>query len=84
MNITTTDIIACLGAAAWIPQIITWGYKAITKPVLTITPDRTVSIGHTILGPIFNLRLSINVDKKDTLIDFIELKSSMKAEPSIH
>ena len=74
INLNTTDVIAYLGAAAWIPQIITWGYNAITKPVLTITPDRTVSIGHTIFGPIFNLRLSINVDKKDTLIDFIGIE----------
>ncbi|OGT38342.1 MAG: hypothetical protein A3F11_05820 [Gammaproteobacteria bacterium RIFCSPHIGHO2_12_FULL_37_14] len=71
INLNATDVIAGLGAAAWIPQIITWVYNAATKPVLTITPDRTVSIGYTLFGPIFNLRLSINVDKKDTLIDFI-------------
>jgi hypothetical protein len=67
MQITPTDIIACLGATAWLPTI----YTRFTKPIITITPDKTALIGFTIFGPIFNLRLSINVDRKDTLIDFI-------------
>jgi hypothetical protein len=50
------------------------GYKTLTKPVVTITPEKNVSIGFTVFGPIFNLRLSINVDRKDTLVDFIGVK----------
>lgn len=68
---STTDIVAYLGAAAWIPQIIGWFYNLFTKPVVTIIPEKAVSIGYTTFGPIFNLRLSINVDKKDTLVDFL-------------
>lgn len=67
MNINPTDIVAYLGAAAWLPTI----YTRLIKPVITITPAKTVEIGYTLYGPIFNLRLSINVDNKDTLIDFI-------------
>jgi hypothetical protein len=74
INLSTTDIVAYLGAAAWFPQIFNWVYIYFTKPVLTITPDKFASIGHTTFGPIFNLRLSINVDKKDTLIDFIGIE----------
>jgi hypothetical protein len=57
----STDIAAYLGALAWLPQL----------PVIRIIPDRTAQIGHTIFGPIFNLRLSIDVNKKDTIVDFI-------------
>ncbi len=74
INLSTTAIVAYLGAAAWFPQILNWVYIYFTKPVLTITPAKFVSIGHTTFGPIFNLRLSINVDKKDTLIDFIGIE----------
>lgn len=67
----TTDIAAYLGALAWLPQLFRWGYSYITKPVIRIIPDRTAQIGHTIFGPIFNLRLSIDVNRKDTIVDFI-------------
>lgn len=70
MDISTT-VLAYLGATAWIPQIFNWIHSYCTKPLLTITPDKIVTIGHTAFGPIFNLRLSINVDNKDTLIDFL-------------
>ena len=64
MNMNSTEVAAYLGAMAWIPQILKWGYRSIIKPVITITPEKSVSIGFTVLGPIFNLRLSINVDRK--------------------
>jgi hypothetical protein len=74
MNMSSTEIAAYLGAMAWIPQILKWGYTAVIKPAITISPEKSVSIGFTVFGPIFNLRLSINVDRKDTLIDFIGVK----------
>lgn len=74
MNINSTDIVAYLGALAWAPQILKFGYSTIAKPKITITPEKNVSMGFTVLGPIFNLRLSINVDRKDTLIDYVGVK----------
>lgn len=73
-----TEIAAYLGASSWIPQVFGWFYKFFVKPLIIITPDKTVSIGYTTFGPIFNLRLSVNVDRKDTLIDFmgVELRHS--------
>ena len=67
INISATDIVAYLGAAAWIPQIVKWLYNLYTRPIITITPEKSASVGYTMFGPIFNLRLSINVDKKGIL-----------------
>lgn len=69
-----TDIVAYFGALAWLPQAAYFGYKVLMKPIITISPEKNASIGFTIFGPIFNLRLSINVDRKDTLVDFIGVK----------
>ncbi len=71
MVISTTDIVAYLGAAAWLPQLLTWSYNLLKKPSVTIKSAKSVEIGYTGLGPIFNLNLSLNVNKKDTLIDFL-------------
>ncbi|OGT35672.1 MAG: hypothetical protein A3F11_07135 [Gammaproteobacteria bacterium RIFCSPHIGHO2_12_FULL_37_14] len=69
-----TNIIAYLGAAAWIPQIITWVCNFFSKPVIAIIPEKIACIGYTIYGPIFNLRLSINTKKKDSIIDFMSVE----------
>lgn len=70
----TTEILASLGALAWIPQLAQWGYNYFTKPTIRIIPDKTAQIGYTTFGPIFNLRLSIDVCYKDTILDFIGLQ----------
>lgn len=74
MNMNSTEIAAYLGAMAWIPQVLKWIYKIFTKPLITVIPEEFVSVGFTSWGPIFNLRLSINVDRKDTFIDFIGVR----------
>ncbi len=58
LNLNTTDIVAYLGAAAWLPQILNWIFIYFTKPAVTITPDKFASLGYTTFGSIFNLRLS--------------------------
>src|SRR4051812_38525799 len=68
---STTDILAYIGALAWIPQIIQWAIIFFTKPLIRIIPDRTAQIGYTLYGPIFNLRVSIGVTRKDTVVYFI-------------
>lgn len=74
MDMNATEIAAYLGASAWVPQILGWLYKLFTRPLITITPDKSVQIGYTTFGPIFNLRLSINADRKDALIDFMAIE----------
>ena len=74
VDLNTTNIAAYLGAAAWVPQIFRWAYTLVFKPRVTIIPEKWVSIGYTTFGPIFNLRLSINVSRKDTVIDFLGFK----------
>jgi hypothetical protein len=66
-----TSIASFIGAAAWLPQIFTWIYRISTKPLITITPDKFVEVGYTAYGPILNVRLSINVEKKDALLNNI-------------
>lgn len=66
---TPAEFAAYIGAAAWIPQIATWIYRAYITPQLTITPDKHLEIGFTSYGPIFNVRLALSADRKDAIID---------------
>lgn len=70
---TPTEIAAYIGAAAWLPQIAAWVYRAVVKPVITIVPDRYAEVGFTSLGPIFNVRMAFASDRKDAIIDGFEL-----------
>ena len=67
------EIAAYIGAAAWLPQIITWIYKSVAKTTLRVVPDRTAEIGFTAFGPIFNVRMAFFVENRDLIIDEIEL-----------
>ena len=68
---TPTEIVAYIGAAAWLPQIAVVIYKATIKPTVTIVPEKSADIGFTTNGPIFNLRLAVSSAKKDTIIDHV-------------
>lgn len=67
-----TEIAAYIGAAAWLPQIITWVYSSLSKPYVTIVPDKFVEVGFTTFGPIFNLRMMLFTDKKHLIVDGLE------------
>lgn len=67
------EIAAYAGAGAWVPQIATWIYRAIVRPVLTIVPEETAQIGFTSYGPIFNVQLAIASNRADAIIDGIQL-----------
>jgi hypothetical protein len=73
-NLTPTEIAAYIGAAAWAPQILTWVYRGMIKPVAEIIPEKNVQLGFTTFGPIFNIRLSLSAAKKDAIIDGIEVE----------
>lgn len=65
---SAAEIAAYVGAAAWLPQLITWAYKAATRPTLAVLPDGVAELGFTTFGPIFNLQLALAVDRKDVVI----------------
>ncbi len=73
---TSTDWIAYIGAAAWMPPIVFILYKLLALPKITFYPDRQVQIGYTTIGPIFNLTLALTVQRKDIILKKIGVKLS--------
>jgi hypothetical protein len=71
---TAADIVAYIGAAAWAPQIVTWIYRAVSKPRLTIVSAGTVEVGFSMFGPIVNATLAISSERRDALIEKITLQ----------
>ncbi len=67
------DIIAILGALAWLPQIISWVYNWLKKPKVSIYHDGEAEVGFIKNGSAFNIRLSFLSRDKHALIDNIEL-----------
>ncbi len=64
--------ISLVGAAAWLPHLVTLSIKMLRKPKLTITPARICEVGFTELGPIFNIKAAITAEHDNILIDAIE------------
>jgi hypothetical protein len=67
------EIAAYIGAAAWVPQIIQWLYKAFIKPKLRIIPNSLAEVGFTSFGPIFNIRMAFLVENRDLIIDGLDI-----------
>jgi hypothetical protein len=67
------DIIALIGAAAWIPQIIEWINKALVKPKVEILSAQTVQIGYSDYGPHVVWPMSFSAEHQDALVKKIVL-----------
>jgi hypothetical protein len=67
------DIIAVVGALAWIPPIFIGVRAWLTKPSIRVITQPTPEIGYTTLGPILNLRVALTVVHKDIVITGIRL-----------
>ena len=67
------EIAAYIGAAAWLPQIIAWIYRAFVRPKLRVVPNQTAEVGFTNFGPIFNVRMAFFVESRDLIIDDLDL-----------
>lgn len=67
------EIAAYIGAAAWLPQIAVWIYRAVIKPKLRIIPDQFAEVGFTAYGPIFNVRMAFLVENRDLIVDGLNL-----------
>src|SRR5712692_8959245 len=72
---TSSDIAAWIGAAAWVPQVLGWVAKHLVKPTLKIISAPTVTVGYSDLGPVVFLNASISADQKDALIERISLEA---------
>jgi len=68
------DILAYVGAASWLPQIVQWVYSAIKKPTLLLVSGETVGVTYTGFGPMVLMTTAISTEKKDALIKTIRLK----------
>ena len=69
----STFTIAVIGAAAWLPQIISWIANLIVRPKLQFVPEEISEIGYTSFGPIFNQSFAISTSNKDALIERITI-----------
>jgi hypothetical protein len=67
------EIAAYIGAAAWLPQIAAWIYRAMVRPKLRVVPDQFAEVGFTTYGPIFNVRMAFFVENRDMIIDGLDL-----------
>ncbi|MEW8501456.1 MAG: hypothetical protein AB2597_01980 [Candidatus Thiodiazotropha sp.] len=68
------DWVAILGALAWTPHLISMIRNWLSKPEIRVITPRSVSLGFTTLGSIFNLHLAFAVKNKDIVISSIKLK----------
>ncbi|MDP8263853.1 MAG: hypothetical protein P9M12_00035 [Candidatus Aceula lacicola] len=68
-----TTFLAFLGAAAWLPHIFSWIYKAIVKPHIHITIGQKLEVGYTGYGPILNLMCAISSSRCDALVNKINI-----------
>jgi hypothetical protein len=72
-GITITEWLAIIGAFAWLPSIINLIKNWLTRPRLSIIPDRSVEIGYTPNGHVINVRLAFTTEKKEALIRKVTL-----------
>lgn len=63
--------VAIVGAAAWTPHIITWVYRALTRPKVSLHLHSQPQIGYTTFGPIFNVTFALLSEKKDIILNKI-------------
>jgi hypothetical protein len=71
---TPEELAAYIGAAAWLPQIGSWLYPRLVPPVVRIIPERQLQLGFTTYGPIFNIRMSLGADRRDAVIEHMEVR----------
>lgn len=70
-NWSATDWIAAIGAAAWVPQIVEWIWRAGSQPKLRVRAGGNLQVGHTWLGGTLGLNIAITSERKDALVDGI-------------
>jgi hypothetical protein len=65
---TGSDIVAIIGAAAWVPQIVRWVYKALRKAKLELISAPKLVLGYTSSGPFLQLTASVSSQNRDVIV----------------
>jgi hypothetical protein len=65
---------AVLGALAWVPQVVGWIYRALAKPIVTFVTDRQAEVGFSFFGPILNLTVAINSERKGVILNDLRIR----------
>jgi len=71
---TVTDVIAIVGAGAWLPHVFKFIKDRMTRPEVRIVTQRTAEISYTTFGPILNLRIAFTVRHRDVVISGIRIR----------
>lgn len=72
---STSDIIAYIGAAAWLPQIGQWLYSWAKRPKLRVVPGGEATIGYTNFGPVVVVPLAIACERRSAVITSARLRT---------
>lgn len=48
---SSEEIVAYIGAAAWLPQIGSWIYNYYITPRVAVIPNRSIELGFTVSDP---------------------------------
>ena len=70
---SASDIVAIIGAAAWVPQIAQWVNNALRKPRVELFSAPTLIIGYTTKGPFLQLTASIASENEDVIVTSIDV-----------
>src|SRR3569833_369141 len=73
-NNTWVQIIAVIGACAWLPPINQLLINIFKRPKLTIFPHRTFELGYTTNGPIINLSIALSAENTECLVTNVEIE----------
>lgn len=68
------DWVAIIGALAWTPHLFIITKNWLAKPEVRIITQRSVELGFTTFGSIFNLRIAFSVKNKDIVISDIKVR----------
>ncbi|HYX29913.1 MAG TPA: hypothetical protein VE863_15335 [Pyrinomonadaceae bacterium] len=70
---SASDIVAIIGAAAWVPQIVQWVNNALRKPRVELFSAPTLIVGYTSKGPFLQLTASIASENDDVVVTGVDI-----------
>lgn len=68
------QVLALIGALSWISIMSDLLIRFFIKPKIIIIPDKDISLGYTLNGPIINTQLAILSENKVSLVNKIEIE----------
>ncbi len=67
------ELIALIGALAWLPQLIRLLRAWLKQPEVRIIAEQRIELGFTIFGPLLNIRVAFAVKNKDIVISGVKI-----------